>query len=75
MFGKYYIYDIKGDDEFLIGRMPTEEGAVRMARMEWNHMNDWDKKHNKIEIRIYDNDIEDENCTDFSYNSIDWQVD
>lgn len=70
MKGRYYVMTIKGSDEFLICKMPTESGAIRMARMEWDSMNDLEKYKSKIEVRAYKEDI----CSCYDYDTIDWQV-
>lgn len=71
---KYYIIDRKGDDEFTLGTTEDRDEAVKMARDEWRYMNDYDKRHNKIEVRIYEEDIEREDCQNFDYNTIPWQI-
>lgn len=71
---KYYITDIKGDDEFTLGIVTDKDEAIKLAREEWRRMNNSDRKNNAIEIRQYVNDIEDENCQNFDYNTTPWQI-
>lgn len=71
---KYYIEEIhKSGDEFRLGCTEDRNEAIGMARSEWNHLSANDKKNNKIEVRIYVEDIEDENCDCFDYSTINWR--
>lgn len=71
---KYYIKEIhKSGDEFRLGCTEDRNEAIEMARSEWNHLSVNDKKNNKIEVRIYVEDIEDENCDCFDYSTINWR--
>lgn len=72
---KYYIMDIKGADEFTIGTAETKEDAIKIARDEWLTMNDYDRGKNTIEVRLYEEDIEAENCECFDYNTVEWNDD
>lgn len=69
---KYYIISRKKDDEFEIGTAATEAEAIEIARDEWNHMNLHDQRNNEITVRIYEEDIEDENCNNFDYDTVEW---
>ena len=69
---KYYIVDIKGYDEFTLGTAEAKEKAIEIARDEWMTMNDHDRKNSVIEIRLYEDDIEDEDCENFDYNTVEW---
>ena len=46
---------------------------MKIAREHWSHLEQADKKRNIIEIRDYAEDVEDENCTDFSYDTVKWR--
>lgn len=70
---KYYVEQIKGDDEFTLGKFNTEEEAIEAARDEWARMFDSDKKNCKIEVRQYENDIEDDDCNNFNYKKFEWE--
>lgn len=52
----------------------TEREAIDQARGEWELLGDYDRKHNRIEVRAYVEDIEDENCTCFDYDTIEWRT-
>ena len=73
MRDKYYVEEIKGDDEFTLGKFDTKEEAIEAARHEWNCMTPFDKKMNIIEVRQYEEDIEDEDCNNFDYDLIEWE--
>lgn len=69
----YYIVEVGRYDEFEIGKTDVEEKAVDMARDRWERMTKHDRKENTIEIRVYKEDIEDEDCTCFDYDTIAWK--
>lgn len=70
---RYYITATRGDDEFTLDITTNRDDAVRSARSHFEAMNDYDKKHNRIEIRAYTDDIESEGCTCFDYDTIEWR--
>lgn len=74
----YYVTEIDTrdwrDDEFLIGKTEDMDKAIEMARHNWASMCEADRKHNDIEIRVYVEDIEDEDCTCFDYDTIAWTI-
>lgn len=61
------------DDEFLTGKTEDADEAIEMARHNWAIMCEADRKHSDIEIRVYVEDIENEDCTCFDYNTIAWR--
>ena len=66
---KYYrIYQIKNDDEFLIGTTDDIFEAQGIARAFWDHLTHQEQRYNEIEIRHYLYDIEDENCGCYDYD-------
>lgn len=71
----YYITEIskKGGDEFVLTKAATAEEAIEKARDWWATMCKADQEANDIEIRVYVEDIEDEDCTCFDYNTIAWR--
>lgn len=71
---KYYITSRKGDDEFTLGTTENKDEAIKLAREEWRGMNYSDRKNNEITVRQYVNDIEDEDCENFDYNTTPWQI-
>lgn len=71
---KYYIIDRKKDDEFTLGVTETKAEAIEIARDEWAHMCYEDKKKNEITVRIYEEDIEDEDCQNFDYSTVEWRL-
>ena len=73
MMKKYYVEQIKGDDEFTLGKFDTKEEAIEAARNEWMHLFDSDKKVCKVEVRQYEEDIEDEDCNNRDYDTIEWE--
>lgn len=73
---KYYIemIDIKSGDEHRIGCTEDRAEATSIARHEWNTLCCKDKKRNKIEVRIYAEDIEGDDCDCFDYDLINWRL-
>lgn len=70
---KYYVEEIKGDDEFTLGRFDTKEEAIEEARDRWARMCEADKKNCRIEVRQYEEDVEDEDCNNFDYTKFEWE--
>lgn len=70
----YYIVSRKGDDEFTLGTAESKEKAISLAREEWCRMNYSDRNNNEITVRQYVNDIEDEDCQNFDYDTTPWQI-
>lgn len=71
----YYITETgeKGGDEFVLAKAETQEEAIGKARDWWAAMCKADQEANDIEIRVYIEDIEDEDCEIFDYNTIEWR--
>lgn len=68
----YYVIDCGKNDEWTIGKYESKEKAIEEARSHWNHLSDHDKKGTIIEVRDYEDDIENEDCTNFDYDTFDW---
>lgn len=48
------------------------EKAIAEARDHWASLTAHDKKRSRVEIRVYAEDIEDEDCTCFDYDTVEW---
>ena len=68
---KYYVTEIGKNDEFTMLVTKDKQEAIERARDE-DYINKRDKNQCLIEIRVYVEDIENENCTCFDYNVIDY---
>lgn len=70
---KYYVtktYNRKGfEDEFIALVTEDKEEAIKTAKDE-QYINERDGNNAIIEIRVYEEDIEDEDCTCFDYDTI-----
>lgn len=71
MMNMYYVVECKGD-EFDCGKFGDPKEAIKQARSEWNRLTESEKKSTKIEVRLYEDDIESEDCTNFDYDVIEW---
>lgn len=70
MKNSYYVYSIdkKGYNEWQKGKYDTLDEARRVAiNLEYSRIQGKDK--GSTEIRQYVDDIEDEDCTNFDYNT------
>lgn len=72
----YYVTEISnqyGDED--VGLKTTDkEKAIEYARGTWDLWSrTGDAKRNSIEIRVYVEDVEDEDCTCWDYSTIDWR--
>lgn len=70
---KYYVTSIGDCDEYIIGAVEDKDEAIKIARNEWLSMTKYDRKKNQIEVRMYVNDIEDEDCDCFDYDTVEWR--
>ena len=70
---KFYVYLVGEHDECTVFRSDKKEDAIDYARSQWLRMCDYDRKHTKVLIRSYVCDIEDEDCTCFDHDIIDWK--
>lgn len=72
---KYYVtktYNRKGfEDEFIVLVTEDKEEAIKTAKDE-QYINERDGNNETIEIRVYVEDIEDEDCTCFDYDTIEF---
>ena len=71
---KYYVTSVrKGYDEYVSLVTEDKEEAINEARGEWELLCDADRKVFTIEVRVYVEDIEDESCTCFDYDTVEWK--
>ena len=72
---KYHVtktYNRKGfEDEFVVLVTEDKEEAIKAAKDE-QYINERDGNNATIEIRVYVEDIEDEDCTCFDYDTIEF---
>lgn len=61
---RYYVTSIKDGDEWTVLKTDRLEDARECAREEASH------KGYIVEIRVYAEDIEDDNCTCFDYDTV-----
>lgn len=66
---KYYVMSIKGDDEWELLKTEDKEKAIKWAQDEEYYITR-DKRKDSVEIRVYAEDIEDEDCECFDYDTI-----
>lgn len=73
---KYYVVAVstKSDDEWEILKTNSKEEAIKAAKEE-DFMNRRDGNKETIEIRMYKEDIEDEDCECFDYDTLDLKID
>lgn len=71
---KYYVTSVrKGYDEYVSLVTEDKEEAINEAIGEWELLCDADRKVFTIEVRAYVEDIEDESCTCFDYDTVEWK--
>lgn len=71
---KYYVTSIKDTgDEFVTIVTEDSAEAIKEAREEWDFLTKYDQGHTTIEVRAYVEDIEDEACTCFDYDTVEWK--
>lgn len=74
---KYFVIEEFGrnlENEEIIASFDTLEEAIKEAQDRYNCQCEADKKSISIEVRKYEEDIEDDNCDNFDYDAIEWQV-
>lgn len=69
---KFYVVSRVQDNEFTEGSFQNLTAAINCARSEWNKLTEREKDTHEIEVRQYEEDIEDENCTNFDYDIFEW---
>lgn len=69
---KYYVMLIIKDDEFELLKTTSEGEAIERAQDEQYYIERDKRKGNRVEIRAYREDIEDEDCTCFDYDTIEF---
>lgn len=70
-----YLVDVCGGDEFIIDTFVSEKEAIKEARARYRHMTGNDRYFINIELRMYNEDIENPDCDNFDYDLIDWHND
>lgn len=68
----YYVIECGSDSEYEIARCEEKVDAIKEARGYFDHLSDYDKKSAVVQVRDYDDDIENEDCDNFDYDLIDW---
>lgn len=72
---KYYVTEMHNTgEEFEIIALENKQEAIKRARSEWKALTESDRRKVTIEIRDYVEDIEDEDCNCYDYNTIAWQI-
>ena len=73
---EYYVVAVntKSGDEWNILKTNDKEEAIKTAKKE-DFVNRRDGNGNTIEIRIYEEDIESEDCECFDYDTLDFKID
>lgn len=63
---KFYVTAMRGDDEFTVLKTDDEKEAILTARSEAEH-------GNEVEIRMYVEDIENDDCECFDYDTLSFE--
>ena len=73
---EYYVVAVntKSGDEWNILKTNDKEEAIKTAKKE-DFVNRRDGNGNTIEIRMYEEDIESEDCESFDYDTLDFKID
>ena len=73
---EYYVVAVntKSGDEWNILKTNDKEEAIKTAKKE-DFVNRRDGNGNTIEIRMYEEDIESEDCECFDYDTLDFKID
>lgn len=69
---KFYVIECGSGSEYEIAKCDKMVDAIREARGYFDHLSDYDKRSAVIQVRDYDDDIENEDCDNFDYDLIDW---
>lgn len=69
---KYYVTLIKGDDEFHLISTEVKEEAIARAKDELYYIERDKRKSEEVEIRVYVQDIETEDCDCFDYDTVEF---
>lgn len=70
----YATVQIRDNGDEFESYFETREEAVMQARGEWELLCNYDRKHNTIEVREYVEDVRDDDCTCFDYDTIEWRL-
>ena len=71
MSNTYYVTLVNGDNEDVILKTTDQNEAIARAKDERYYI-ERDKRKDKVEIRVYENDIEADDCECFDYNLIEF---
>lgn len=73
---KYYVVAVstESDDEWEILKTNSKEEAIKAAKEE-DFTNRRDGNKETVEIRMYEEDIENEDCECFDYSTLDFKID
>lgn len=71
---KFYVTlaSTKNDDEFVVLATTNETEAIERARDEQYYIERDKRKGDRVEIRVYREDIEDEDCECFDYDLVEF---
>lgn len=71
---KYIVTETnKKGDEFKLFETDDRQEAIKWTQNNWRHLEKGDQVNNAYEIRQYVEAIDDENCNDFSYDTVEWK--
>lgn len=68
---KYYVTLVDGDFEEAVLKTDSKEKAIERAQDEAYYI-ERDRRKDTVEIRVYAEDVEDEDCDCFDYNTIEF---
>lgn len=69
---KYYVVESRKGDEWILDKTESLSDAIKFARFEWGNLTRKERGNTTVEIRQYEDDIENEDCTNFDYDTFDW---
>lgn len=70
---KFYVVAIARGDEFTEGIFDTVNEAIQCADAAWHHLTSHDRKKQTIEVRCYNDDVDEDEADFIDYDTIDWQ--
>ena len=68
----YYVVEARKGDEWVLNKTESLADAIKSARFEYGNLTKKEKGNTTVEIRQYEDDIENEDCTNFDYDLIEW---
>lgn len=69
---KYYVVESRKGDEWALDKTESLADAIKSARGEWGNLTKKERENTTVEIRQYEADIEDEECDNYDYDSLEW---